>query len=47
MVSNVEPEMDKSRYALLNRLIQNLNVMSILEKGPTNKEREKEEKVKF
>ena len=44
MVSNVEPEMDKSRYALLNKLIQNLNVMSILEKGPTNKEREKEEK---
>ena len=42
MISNMEPEMEKSRYALLNRLIQNLEIVSILGKDKSEKEKEKE-----
>ena len=47
MISDKEADMEKSRYALLNRLIQNLDISSILEpKDKASEDKSKEDKGK-
>jgi hypothetical protein len=47
MISKEDNDMEKCRYALLNKLIHNLNAMSILEKGAAAIKEKDEPKSKF